>query len=92
MMLWSRARVVCGDTSFLISSTPKPRVLEVPFLMWKWSEQIYTVGADGTFWAINYFFAGEDFLASDTDPIFAQYGIGASQTSERSRKRSTRSS
>jgi TonB family protein len=42
-----RARVVCGETSFLISSTPKPRVLEVPFLMWQWSEQVYTVGAAG---------------------------------------------
>ena len=40
-----RARVDCGDITFLVSSTPKPRVLEVPFLIWKWSEQVYTVGS-----------------------------------------------
>jgi TonB family protein len=40
-----RAKLDCGETTFLISSTAKPRVLEVPFLTWKWSEQIYTVGS-----------------------------------------------
>jgi TonB family protein len=40
-----RARIVCGDTNFLVSSTPKPRILEVPFLVWKWNEQVYTVGS-----------------------------------------------
>jgi TonB family protein len=40
-----RARIDCGETTFLVSSTPKPRVLEVPFLTWKWSEQVYTVGS-----------------------------------------------
>lgn len=34
---------------------------------------------EGIFWAINYFFAGEEFLATDDDPIFAEYGMGASQ-------------
>jgi TonB family protein len=40
-----RARIIAGDTTFLVSSTPKPRALEVPFLVWKWDEQVYTVGA-----------------------------------------------
>jgi TonB family protein len=40
-----RARIDAGETSFHIISTPKPRVLEVPFLTWKWSEQVYTVGS-----------------------------------------------
>jgi TonB family protein len=40
-----RARLLCGDATFLVSSTPKPRLLEVPFLIWKWNEQVYTVGA-----------------------------------------------
>lgn len=35
--------------------------------------------ADGVFWAINYFYVGEDFLATDNDPLFEQYGMGASQ-------------
>jgi TonB family protein len=37
-------RLDCGETTFVITSTPKPRALEVPFLTWKWSEQVYTVG------------------------------------------------
>jgi TonB family protein len=40
-----RARVVAGETTFLISSTPRPRALPTPFLIWKWSEQMYTVGS-----------------------------------------------
>ncbi len=35
--------------------------------------------ASGVFWMPNYFFEGEDFLATDNDPIFAQFGEGASQ-------------
>ena len=35
---------------------------------------------DGMFWTINYFFVGEDFLAADDDPLFAEYGTGASQS------------
>jgi hypothetical protein len=35
--------------------------------------------ADGMFWAVNYFFVGEDFLAADEDPLFDQWGMGASQ-------------
>ncbi|MFL5307366.1 MAG: FHA domain-containing protein, partial [Polyangia bacterium] len=38
------ARLDCGETSFVVSSTARPRALEVPFLAWKWSEQVYTVG------------------------------------------------
>jgi TonB family protein len=40
-----RARVVAGETTFLITSTPKPRALATPFIIWKWSEQMYTVGS-----------------------------------------------
>jgi TonB family protein len=40
-----RARIEAGETTFLISSTPRPRALETPFLIWKWSEQVYTVGS-----------------------------------------------
>jgi hypothetical protein len=39
-----RARLDCGDATFLITATPRPRVLETPFFIWKWSEQVYTVG------------------------------------------------
>ncbi len=39
-----RAKIDCGDTTFLVSATPKPRALPVPFLIWRWSEQAYTVG------------------------------------------------
>ena len=38
-----------------------------------------TPDADGTFWVTNYFFPGETFLAVESDPLFAQYGMGASQ-------------
>ncbi len=34
---------------------------------------------NGVFWVINYFFSGEDFLAVESDPLFEQYGMGASQ-------------
>ncbi len=39
-----RAKIDCGETTFLVSATPKPRKLPVPFLTWRWSEQVYTVG------------------------------------------------
>jgi len=39
------ARLDCGETTFLITSTNRPRVLEVPFLTWRWNEQVYTVGS-----------------------------------------------
>jgi len=41
----ARARLECGETMFLVAATPRPRALEVPFLTWKWDEQIYTVGS-----------------------------------------------
>ena len=40
-----RAKIDCGDTTFLVTSTPRPRALEVPFFIWRWSEQAYTVGS-----------------------------------------------
>ena len=39
------ARLDCGETTFLVTATNRPRVLEVPFLIWKWNEQVYTVGS-----------------------------------------------
>ncbi len=39
-----RAKLDCGDTTFLVTGTPKPRVLDVPFLNWKWNEASYFVG------------------------------------------------
>jgi hypothetical protein len=40
-----RAKLDCGESSFLVAATARPRALEVPFLTWKWDEQIYTVGS-----------------------------------------------
>ncbi len=40
----ARAKIDCGEATFLVSSTPKPRALAVPFLIWKWNEQAYTAG------------------------------------------------
>jgi TonB family protein len=40
-----RVRLDCGDSTFLVTATPKPRALEVPFIIWRWSEQVYTVGS-----------------------------------------------
>ena len=37
-------KIDCGETTFLVSATPKPRTVPVPFLVWRWSEQAYTVG------------------------------------------------
>lgn len=42
---------------------------------------VTSVDADHRFWAINYFFPGEDFLADPNDPLFAAYGMGTSQAS-----------
>jgi len=39
------ARLDCGETTFLVTATNRPRVLEVPFLTWRWNEQVYTVGS-----------------------------------------------
>ncbi len=41
----ARAKIECGETTFFVNSTPKPRTLDVPFLIWRWSEQAYTVGS-----------------------------------------------
>ena len=38
------ARLDCGETTFVVTATARPRTLEVPFLTWKWNEQVYTVG------------------------------------------------
>ena len=40
----SQVRLDCGETTFLVTSTARPRKLPVPFLTWRWSEQSYTVG------------------------------------------------
>lgn len=39
------ARLDCGETTFVISATARPRTLDVPFLTWKWDEQVYTIGS-----------------------------------------------
>jgi len=39
-----RVKIDCGESSFLVSATPKPRTFPAPFLVWRWSEQAYTVG------------------------------------------------
>jgi TonB family protein len=39
------ARLDCGETTFVVSATPRPRTLDVPFLTWRWDEQVYTVGS-----------------------------------------------
>jgi len=39
-----RVKIDCGESSFLVSATPKPRHFPPPFLVWRWSEQAYTVG------------------------------------------------
>lgn len=40
-----RAKLDCGETTFLITSTPKPRRIEVPFLTWQWNVLVYFVGS-----------------------------------------------
>jgi hypothetical protein len=40
-----RAKLDCGDTTFLVTATARPRTLAVPFLTWHWDEQVYTVGS-----------------------------------------------
>jgi len=39
------ARLDCGETTFVITATARPRTLDVPFLTWRWDEQAYTVGS-----------------------------------------------
>jgi len=39
------ARLDCGETTFFVTATNRPRVLEVPYLTWHWNEQVYTVGS-----------------------------------------------
>jgi hypothetical protein len=39
-----------------------------------------SIDENGVFWAINYFFPGEQFLNVEVDPIFEEYGIGESHT------------
>ncbi|MFL5304126.1 MAG: AgmX/PglI C-terminal domain-containing protein [Polyangia bacterium] len=39
------ARLDCGETTFVVTATPRPRTLDVPFMTWRWDEQIYTVGS-----------------------------------------------
>src|SRR4030095_14014414 len=41
------ARLDCGETTFVVTATPRPRTLDVPFLTWRWDEQVYTVGSAG---------------------------------------------
>jgi TonB family protein len=38
------ARLDCGETTFVITATPRPRALEIPFFNWRWDEQVYSVG------------------------------------------------
>jgi TonB family protein len=38
------ARLDCGETTFVVTGTARPRTLEVPFFNWRWSEQVYTIG------------------------------------------------
>src|SRR5262249_26106786 len=40
-----RAKLDCGETTFLVAATARPRAIEVAFLTWRWDEQIYTVGS-----------------------------------------------
>jgi len=40
----SQVRLDCGESTFLITATARPRKLPVPFLVWHWSEQAYNVG------------------------------------------------
>jgi TonB family protein len=40
-----RAKLDCGETTFLVTATPRPRTLDIPFLTWRWDEQVYTVGS-----------------------------------------------
>jgi TonB family protein len=39
------ARLDCGESTFVVSATARPRTLDVPFLTWRWDEQVYTVGS-----------------------------------------------
>ena len=39
------ARLDCGESTFVVTATARPRTLDVPFLTWRWDEQVYTVGS-----------------------------------------------
>ena len=39
------ARLECGESTFFVTATNRPRVLDVPFMTWRWNEQVYTVGS-----------------------------------------------
>lgn len=39
------ARLDCGETTFLVTATNRPRKIAVPVFTWNWSEQVYTVGS-----------------------------------------------
>lgn len=41
----ARIRIDAGESRFLVSSVAKPKTLPVPFLLWSWAEQKFTVGA-----------------------------------------------
>ena len=43
----ARIRIDAGETRFLISSVAKPRTLPVPFLLFQWAEQKFTLAAAG---------------------------------------------
>jgi len=43
----ARIRIDAGESRFLISSVAKPRTLPVPFLLWSWAEQKFTLAAAG---------------------------------------------
>jgi TonB family protein len=39
------ARLECGETTFFVTATNRPRKLDIPFLTWRWNEQVYTAGS-----------------------------------------------
>jgi pSer/pThr/pTyr-binding forkhead associated (FHA) protein len=39
------ARLDAGETTFVVTATARPRTLDVPFLTWRWDEQVYTIGS-----------------------------------------------
>ena len=41
------ARLVCGETTFLISTTDAPKALEAPAFAWKWETHGYTLSSAG---------------------------------------------
>src|SRR5262249_33265254 len=41
----ARAKLDCGETSFLVAATDRPRGIESPLRTWRWDEQVYSVGS-----------------------------------------------